>query len=71
VVTGDVVDASACMYTMAPDERFIVTSAPELPGVTVLSACSGHGFKFASVMGELIADSIVDGCALPDIIRTA
>jgi sarcosine oxidase len=70
-VTRDVVDACVCMYTNTPDERFIAISPTELPGVTVLSACSGHGFKFASVMGELMAESILDGHALPAIIRTA
>ncbi len=69
-VTGEVVDARVCMYTNAPDERFICASPTDQPGVTVLSACSGHGFKFASVMGELMADFILDGQALPDIIRT-
>ena len=70
-VTGRVVEACVCMYTNTPDERFLATSPGVLPGVTVLSACSGHGFKFAPVMGELIADSILDGRALPAIIRTA
>ncbi len=70
-VTGQVVEACVCMYTNTPDERFLATSPGDLPGVTVLSACSGHGFKFAPVMGELIADSILDGRALPAIIRTA
>jgi sarcosine oxidase len=69
-VTGDVVDARVCMYTNTPDERFICTSPTGLPGVTVLSACSGHGFKFASVLGDLMADLILDGQALPAIIRT-
>jgi len=70
-VTGQVVEACVCMYTNSPDERFLASSPGGLPGVTVLSACSGHGFKFAPVMGELIADSILDGRALPAIIRTA
>lgn len=70
-VTGAVVDARVCMYTNAPEERFIAMSPAELPGVTVLSACSGHGFKFASVMGELMAGLILDGHAVPAIIRTA
>jgi sarcosine oxidase len=69
-VAGEVIDASVCMYTNTPDERFIATSPADLPGVTVLSACSGHGFKFAAVLGELMADSILDGQALPEIIRT-
>lgn len=70
-VTSQVVEACVCMYTNTSDERFLATSPDELAGVTVLSACSGHGFKFAPVMGELIADSILDGRALPAIIRTA
>jgi sarcosine oxidase len=70
-VTGEVVDARVCMYTNTPDERFIATSPAHMPRVTVLSACSGHGFKFASVLGELMAELILDGQALPAIIRTA
>jgi len=69
-VTGEVVDARVCMYTNTPDERFFAVSPADMPGVTVLSACSGHGFKFAAVLGELMADSILDGQALPAIIRT-
>src|SRR2546428_646773 len=70
-VTTNAVDASVCMYTNTPDERFLAASPDHLPGVTVLSACSGHGFKFASVLGELMAELILDGRALPGIIRTA
>jgi sarcosine oxidase len=70
-VTGQVVDARVCMYTNTSDERFLALSPTDLPGVTVLSACSGHGFKFAPVLGELLADLILDGRALPAIIRTA
>jgi sarcosine oxidase len=69
-LTGEVVDTRVCLYTNAPDDRFIATSPAEVPGVTVLSACSGHGFKFASVMGELMADLILDARTLPAIIRT-
>jgi sarcosine oxidase len=69
-VPGEVVDARVCMYTNAPDECFICASPTDLPGVTVLSACSGHGFKFASVLGELMAGLVLDGQALPAIIRT-
>jgi sarcosine oxidase len=69
-VTGEVFGARVCMYTNTPDERFICASPTGLPGVTVLSACSGHGFKFASVLGDLMAELILDGQALPAIIRT-
>ncbi|HEV3102302.1 MAG TPA: N-methyl-L-tryptophan oxidase [Candidatus Dormibacteraeota bacterium] len=70
-VSDEVVDARVCMYTNTPDESFIAISPSMLPNVTILSACSGHGFKFASVIGELMAGSILDGRALPAIIRTA
>jgi sarcosine oxidase len=59
------------MYTNTSDERFLVTSPRDLPGLTVISACSGHGFKFAPALGELMADSILEGGSLPAIIRTA
>jgi sarcosine oxidase len=46
------------MYTVTPDEHFIV----DVEGpVTYASACSGHGFKFASVMGEILADLSLEG----------
>jgi sarcosine oxidase len=70
-VTTDVVDSSVCMYTNTPDERFLAISPRELRGVTVLSACSGHGFKFAPVLGQLMAELILDGQAMPAIIRSA
>jgi len=70
-VSDRVVDACACMYTNTPDDRFLAMSPAEMPGLTVLSACSGHGFKFASVIGELMADAILDGRPLPAIIRTS
>jgi sarcosine oxidase len=52
--------AVVCMYTNTPDEHFVV-GAPGLPGVTVLGGFSGHGFKFAPVLGEIAADLALDG----------
>lgn len=55
-----------CMYTRTPDEHFIVDRHPRYPSVVFASACSGHGFKFASVMGEILADLALEGAtALP------
>jgi sarcosine oxidase len=70
-VRDEVADARVCMYTNTSDERFIALSPSTMANVTILSACSGHGFKFASVIGELMAGFILDGRALPAIIRTA
>lgn len=53
--------AAACMYTVTPDEDFLVGPHPAHPNVTIGSACSGHGFKFVPVMGEVLADLAVDG----------
>ncbi|MEA2660806.1 MAG: sarcosine oxidase [Chloroflexota bacterium] len=58
VADGPVRMTKICMYTVTPDEHFIV----DVDGpVAYASACSGHGFKFASVMGEVLADLALDG----------
>ena len=54
-------DAKICMYTNTPDANFIVDRLPDHPNVVVASACSGHGFKFSSVIGEILADLVLDG----------
>jgi len=46
-----------CLYTNTPDKNFMVDFHPDHPNVLLVSACSGHGFKFASAMGELIAEA--------------
>ena len=52
----EVTHAQVCLYTNAPDEDFIVDRAPDLPGVWLVSGCSGHGFKFTSLLGKIVAD---------------
>jgi sarcosine oxidase len=51
---------SKCFYTMTPDEHFIVDRLPENDRVTIIAGLSGHGFKFASVLGKIAADSATD-----------
>ena len=53
---GDFLYAKTCMYTNTPDEHFILDHHPVHPQVVVASPCSGHGYKFCSVVGEIIAD---------------
>ncbi|HTR29159.1 MAG TPA: N-methyl-L-tryptophan oxidase [Puia sp.] len=48
--------ASVCMYTNTPDEDFIIDEYPGWPQVLVLSPCSGHGFKFSSVIGKIASE---------------
>ncbi|MBB5754998.1 N-methyl-L-tryptophan oxidase [Prosthecomicrobium pneumaticum] len=53
---GPTLRLSACLFTNTPDEHFVVDTAPGAPEIVVASPCSGHGFKFSSVIGEIIAD---------------
>ncbi|MDJ1159818.1 N-methyl-L-tryptophan oxidase [Chelatococcus sp. SYSU_G07232] len=57
---GPVLALKACLFTNTPDEHFIIDRLPDLPQVIVASPCSGHGFKFASVVGEVLADLAMD-----------
>jgi sarcosine oxidase len=60
------VGAKVCLYTRSPDDHFIVGAAPDVPGAVVACGFSGHGFKFAPVMGEALAGLALDGgTALP------
>ena len=52
---GKSLDLQACLFTNTRDEHFVVDVLPDTPQVVVASPCSGHGFKFASVMGEILA----------------
>ncbi|HEY2472605.1 MAG TPA: N-methyl-L-tryptophan oxidase [Terracidiphilus sp.] len=58
---GRVVRAKTCLYTMTPDEHFVIGAHPQFSCCTIACGFSGHGFKFASVVGELLADLAVDG----------
>ena len=49
---------AVCFYTNTPDEHFILDRHPRHDRVYLVSACSGHGFKFAPAIGELVADEI-------------
>ncbi|QCI66720.1 N-methyl-L-tryptophan oxidase [Phreatobacter stygius] len=57
----------ACMFTNTPDEHFIIDTLPGHPQVVVASPCSGHGFKFASVVGEILADLATKGTTRHDL----
>ena len=52
---------TGCIYTKTPDEDFILDRLPGTPQVLVVSPCSGHGYKFAPAIGEIVADLVVDG----------
>jgi sarcosine oxidase len=58
---------TTCIFTNTPDEHFIVDALPDAPQALVVSPCSGHGYKFCSVIGEIAADLVVDGATRHDI----
>lgn len=55
--------AMVCMYTNSPDGHFIIDRARDDERVIYASACSGHGFKFSTVVGEILADLVATGAS--------
>ena len=66
---GELVAAKTCLYTVTPDGDFIIDRMPGAPNIIVASPCSGHGFKFAPVVGEILADLATAGTTRHDISR--
>jgi sarcosine oxidase len=58
-----------CMYTRTPDEDFVIDRSSADPRIVLASPCSGHGFKFASVIGEVLADLALGKTPAHDISR--
>lgn len=54
-------DSAVCLFTNMPDGDFLIDRHPEYPQVLISSPCSGHGFKFASAIGEIQADLLTTG----------
>lgn len=64
-VTNQVVDSAVCLYTVTPDEDFVVDRHSEHPQVVIGAGFSGHGFKFATVIGEMLADLALESSVHP------
>ncbi len=64
---GNVMTMATCMFTNSPDEHFIIGVLPNHPQVSVAAGFSGHGFKFASVVGEIMGDLATRGETRHDI----
>lgn len=61
LAAGEMAKSSVCMFTNTPDGHFIMDRHPGNPGVVLASACAGHGYKFAPVLGEILADLVTEG----------
>lgn len=66
-VSARCVRAARCLYTVTPDANFVIDDYPELPGVLLVSPCSGHGFKHSAGLGEAIAQRITTGTSEADL----
>lgn len=55
------IDASTCLYTMTPDEGFVIDAVSGSPGVVLATGGSGHAFKFAPLIGEMVASLLMTG----------
>jgi sarcosine oxidase len=64
---GPALQLSTCLYTNTQDEHFIIDRHPDHREALLLSPCSGHGYKFCSVIGEIVADLIIEGETRHDI----
>jgi sarcosine oxidase len=58
---GPTMRLATCMFTNTPDDHFVLDRLPDYPQITVGAGFSGHGFKFASAVGEVLADLSLDG----------
>jgi len=66
-LNGEISHTATCMYTMTPDEHFIINTHPNYPQVSLAAGFSGHGFKFSSVVGEILCDLAMTGKTSNDI----
>jgi sarcosine oxidase len=64
---GPVLSLNACLFTNSPDEHFIIDLHPDYPQVSMAAGFSGHGFKFCSVVGEIMADLADTGTSRHDL----
>ena len=64
---GPTVALKTCLFELSPDEHFLIDRHPEAENAVVAAGFSGHGFKFCSVVGEILADLALDGSTQHDV----
>ncbi len=60
-LNGPIVSSLICLYENSPDEHFLIDRLADQPNVVYAAGFSGHGFKFSSVVGEILADLVTRG----------
>lgn len=66
-VSAHCVRSVTCLYTVAPEFRFVIDRHPDWDHVLVASPCSGHGFKHSAAIGEALAEQAIDGKSRVDL----
>ena len=64
-LTNHCTKAASCFYTVTPNNMFLMAAHPKLKNVFVISACSGHGFKHSTALGEAMASHVL-GKTIPN-----
>lgn len=64
---GEIVNLSPCLFTNTSDEHFVIDVLPDAPSVVVAGGCSGHAFKFCSVIGEIAGELALSGRSRHDL----
>jgi sarcosine oxidase len=64
---GETLRLTTCMYTNTPDGHFIIDFYPGCSEVAVGGGFSGHGYKFCSLVGEILADLALDGATRHEV----
>ena len=59
--------SAVCMYTYTPDSGFLIDTHPKVARITVVSPCSGHGFKHSAAIGEAVSQRLLDGSSRIDL----
>jgi len=65
--TGPTIALKTCLFEPSPDEHFLIDAHPDSAHTVFGAGFSGHGFKFCSVVGEILADLALDGETRHDI----
>ena len=61
------VKAEVCLYTNTPDDHFLIDTSTRSDRITVMSPCSGHGFKHSAALGEAVAQRVATGASTLDL----
>jgi len=59
--SAPMIDPHVCLYSMLPDEQFLLTHHPSDTRILIASPCSGHGFKFSTLIGQILAELAITG----------